>query len=176
MTFYDEIYEVAADNYGIITSAQAKNLGISDKEMSRMAHDGRLRRLGHGVYKVKHHTPTPFDPYAEAVMRVGPGACLFGETVIAMHGLAPTNPAYVYIATPSRIRKTLPSYIRIIHQDNSQKTTQYEGIPSQAIPDAILSSRGRIMTERLEAATLEARRKGLITKREEETLLLELGK
>ena len=33
------------------------------------------------------------DTYAWAVMSVGPDALLFGESIIAMLGLAPTNPA-----------------------------------------------------------------------------------
>lgn len=176
MSFYDDIYELAADNYGLITSVQAKKMGISDKEMSRLAHDGRLRRLGRGVYKIKHYAPTPLDPYAEAVVQVGQDAYLFGESVIALHELAPTNPAYVCIATSSRIRKSLPPYIRVIRQSGKNSIVQYEGIPSQSIHDAIISSKGKMMRERLEAATLEARRKGLISEKEKDTLLLELDK
>jgi predicted transcriptional regulator of viral defense system len=176
MAFYDDIYEIAADNYGLITSAQAKEMGISDKEMSRLASDGRLRRIGHGLYKIKHYAPTPDDPYAEAVALAGKDAYLWGESVIALHGLAPTNPSYIYVATPSRIRKTLPSGIRVMPRDKTKKITQYEGIPSQSIPDAILCTRGRMMTERLETAAIEARRKGLITQKEEAALLKELEK
>jgi predicted transcriptional regulator of viral defense system len=176
MSFYDDIYEVAADNYGLIASAQAKEMGISDKEMSRLASDGRLRRIGQGLYKIKHYTPTPLDPYAEAVARVGKGAYLWGESVIAMHELASTNPSFLYIATPSRVRKTLSSGIRIMPHNKKDEITQYEGIPSQSIPDAIRSVRARMMLERLEAAVIEARRKGLITKNEERVLLKELKK
>jgi predicted transcriptional regulator of viral defense system len=176
MTFYDDIYEVAADNYGLITSAQAKEMGISDKEMSRLASDGRLRRIGHGLYKIKHYIPSPNDPYAEAVALVGKNAYLWGESVIAMQELAPTNPTYICIATPSRVRKTLSSGIRVMPHDKTKKITHYEGIPSQSIPDAILSARGKMMTERLEAAAIEARRNGLITEKEKLALLKELGK
>jgi predicted transcriptional regulator of viral defense system len=176
MAFYDEIYEVAADNYGIITSAQAKEMGISNKEMSRLASDGRLQRIGHGVYTIKHYVPTQNDPYARMVALVGKDAYLWGESVIAMHELAPTNPSYVCVGTPFRIRKTLPSGIRIMPHDKSKKITQYEGIPSQNIPDAILSARGRMMTERLEAAAIEARQQGYITEKEEQSLLKELKK
>jgi hypothetical protein len=41
MTYYEDIYEVAVDNYGLITSTKAKELGISDKEMSALAKRGR---------------------------------------------------------------------------------------------------------------------------------------
>ena len=174
MTFYDEIYEFASDSYGLITSEQAKSMGISDKEMSRLTKDGRLRRLGRGVYRIKHYTPTPNDPYAEAITLVGSDAYLFGESVIAMHGLAPTNPARVFVATINRVRKTLPSTIRIIYRKAKDTITFYDGIPSQTIPDAILSCRKTMMTDRLVDATKNAKINGLITRIEEGNLLKEL--
>ena len=64
MTIYDDIYEIAADNYGLVTSAEAKGAGASDKELSRIAKDGRLTRIGYGVYRIKHWVPTELDPYA----------------------------------------------------------------------------------------------------------------
>jgi len=82
--------------------------------MSRLASDGRLQRLGHGLYRIKHYSPTLNDPYAEAVALVGADAYLFGKSVIAMHRLAPTNPARITVATPRRIRKTLPTTIQVI--------------------------------------------------------------
>ncbi|MCL2438849.1 MAG: hypothetical protein FWC99_07255 [Coriobacteriia bacterium] len=175
MALYDEIYEIAADNYGLITSREAKMVGASDKEMSRLTGDGRLTRLGYGVYRIKHYTPTPHDPYAEAVALVGPKAYLFGESVIAMHGLAPTNPARITVATPVRTRKTLPSSIKVIHRKDKDVHAQYEGIPSQSIADAIRTARNTMMVDRLKDATENARREGLITGLEETALLKELS-
>jgi len=175
MAFYDDIYEIAVDNYGLITSEEAKALGVSDKEMSRLAGDGRLNRLGRGLYRIKHYTPTPNDPYAEAVALVGTGAYLFGESVIAMHGLAPTNPARINVATPQRVRRSLPASIRVILRKEKERLIRYEGIPSQSIVDAIRACRKTMMTDRLEDAARNARRNGLITRIEEMTLLKELS-
>ena len=176
MALYDDIYEIAADNYGLITSGEARTIGVSDKEMSRLASDGRLMRLGHGLYRIKHYSPTPNDPYAEAVALVGPDAYLFGESVIAMHRLAPTNPARITVATPRRVRKKLSSSIRIVQRKEKDSPTQYEGISSQSIPDAILASRGTIMIDRLKDAVRNARRNGLIMEDEKEILLEKLSK
>jgi len=176
MTFYDDIYETASDNYGLLTAAEARKMGISRKEISRLTKDGRLRRLGYGVYKIKHYTPTPLDAYAEAVALVGPDAYLFGESVLAMHGLAPTNPARILVATPARIRRTLlPLHIACTRQKPESELAYYEGIPAQSIPHAILSARKTIMTDRLRNAVAEARRQGLVTEEEEASLQKELS-
>ena len=44
------------------------------------------------TYQPEQWVPDPSDTYAWAVMSVGPGALLYGESVIAMLNLAPTNP------------------------------------------------------------------------------------
>jgi len=172
MTHYDNIYDVAADNYGLITSAQAKKLGVSDKEMNALTKRGRLVKRGHGVYKLARYIPTPHDAYAEAVALVGPEAYLYGESVIALLGLAPTNPARVFTATPARTRKRLPEHIVIVKAHDEPAC--YEGIPAQSIPDAIAACHRTMMPERLEEAVKEARRQGFITDAQKAELLASL--
>ncbi|WP_350454002.1 type IV toxin-antitoxin system AbiEi family antitoxin domain-containing protein [Slackia heliotrinireducens] len=175
MTIYDDIYEIAADNYGLVTSAEAKGAGASDKELSRIAKDGRLTRIGYGVYRIKHWVPTELDPYAEAVALVGQGAYLYAESVIAMHALAPTNPALIHVATPNRVRRSLPASIEVVRRPDCCDTTEYEGIPSQTVPAAIRSCRGTMMTSRLVDAARRARELGLIRAEEEMALLEDLN-
>jgi predicted transcriptional regulator of viral defense system len=174
MAHYDDIYEAAADNYGLITSAEAKELGVSDKEMSALTKRGRLIRRGHGVYKLARYIPTPYDAYAEAVALVGRGAYLYGESVIAMLGLAPTNPARIFVATPARTRKVLPGHITVVSA--SDTTVQYEGILSQSVFDAIGACQKTMMPKRLEEATNEARNQGFITDAQRTELLKSLEK
>jgi len=169
MTYFDDIYELAVDNYGLITSAKAKRLGVSDKEMNALTKRGRLARRGHGVYKLTRYVPTQNDAYAEAVALVGTGAYLYGESVIAMLGLAPTSPARVFVATPARIRKKLPDHIVLVKANDN--VTYYEGIPSQSLTDAIAACKKTMMPERLEEATREARRQGYITEKQRDELL-----
>lgn len=175
MTHYQQLFEIAADNYGIVTSAQAKREGISDKEMSAIASRGRIRRLGRGVYKIVDYIPVENDPYAEAVALVGPEAFLFGESVLAMLHLAPTNPTRITVATPRRVRKQLPGHIRVEPAPADVEPTEYEGIPSEPVAEAICTCHGRLMPTRLEDATREARRQGYVTETEERKLLVELA-
>jgi len=174
MTQFDKIYEIAADNYGLVTFAEAREEGITGGELHRYVKDERLERIGFGLYKLTRYIPTANDYYAEAVARVGADAYLYGESVIAMHRLAPTNPARVIVATPRRVRKALPSPIQVVHPKNDDPPTQYEGIPSQSIANAIRAARSSIMVERLRDATRNARREGLISRYDETTLLKEL--
>ena len=147
MSKYEEIYEVAADNYGIVTRDEAARMGVSDKELSRFTSDGRLTRIGRGVYRIKHHVPGNLDPYAESVALAGPG-----ESVLAMFALCPTNPAKMYIGTPRRIRRKLPEGMKVVQRKGAKDVTEYEGIPSQTVVAAISSCVGKIMPDRLQEA------------------------
>ena len=162
MTNYQKIYEVAANNYGLITSAQAKEIGVSDKEMTSIKNRGRIEHLSHGVYKIVDYIPVENDIYATAVTSVGPEAYLYGESVLAMHRLCPVGTKNVYVGTPKRVRKKLPKWIKIKNNHNDYQPSNYEGIASQSIKDAILSCKKTIMPSRLIDAAEEANRLGLL--------------
>ena len=167
MAHFDDIYELAADNYGLITSAEAKNLGVAKSELNRWVGMGRLLKRGQGVYKLVRYVPTEYDRYAEAV-------ALVGEAVLAMHGLALANPRHISVGTTKRVRRELPEWVQPVTV-SGRTVTSYEGIPSQSLAEAILECRGIVMGERLKSAVEDARREGLITKDEFEHLRKELS-
>jgi predicted transcriptional regulator of viral defense system len=159
-------YEHAADNYGLITSAQAKELGIPNIELVKLSHRGRLLRVWQSVYRIPQYVPTPLDKYAEAVAIVGNEAFVYGESVLAMHGLAFVNPAILFIGIQKRIRKNLPMYIKAVKVNNDIQMEYHEGIPSQSIVSSIITCSKLIMNDRLLNAVEVAAEQGLITDNE----------
>lgn len=107
LTIYDRIYDIAAESCGLVTSAEAKKVGASDKELSRLTSEGRLTCIGRGVYRVKHHVSEPFDQYAEAVALVGPKAYLFGEFMTSV-----PQCRNLLLIMDSQIRATMPIWHR----------------------------------------------------------------
>ena len=166
MTYYDDIYEEACDNFGLITVARAREIGVPKSEVVKLHARGKLSRVGHGVYRVKHHVPSPLDVYAEAVALVGPGSYVFGESVLAMHDLASVNPAVIEVGTDRRVRKTLPDYVRVVRRPSGDETTVYDGIPSMTVVQALRVCSSRIMPDRISEALVDSYDKGLITKAE----------
>lgn len=171
MTKFEDIFEIAADNHGLITSAQAKQIGVSNNELVQYARRGRVIRVGHGLYQLSRWIPGENDSYAWAVASVGPDALLYGESVIAMLGLAPTNPSRIFVATPNRTRRKLPSSLIVEHIDGIKPGAHYDGIPCQSVYDAIVACKGKMLPERLAAAAAEARRQGLISGEEHRSLM-----
>lgn len=142
------------DSYGLITTARAKTLGISRDILTKLVARGKLLRVGHGLYKLACPMPYSEDyaPYAQAVALVGPEAYLYGESVLAMLRLAPTNPKRMYVATPRRVRKRFEEGYVILQLCPCEDLTYYESVPSQKVADAIRCCVGSVMRERLEQA------------------------
>lgn len=174
MTHFDDIYDIAVDNYGLVTAAQAREKKITSVEPNRWCKNGRPERRGQGVYKLTRWVPTPYDSYAEALALVGDGSYLRGESVLAMHGLALVDPRTLEVAVPRRMRKKLPAWIEPVPAPKGERTTFYDGIRSQRVADALRECRGSVMPERLADAARQARRQGLITAREYDSLEKEL--
>ena len=174
MSLYDDIYEVAADNYGLVTTAEVVELGGKTKDIARFVKDGRLSKVGRGVYRIAHHVPTRYDAYAESVVLVGSDAYLFGESVLALCELVPTNPYRMFVATPKRVRKSLPDGIVVIQRAEQREVDSIEGIPSQTVVSAIRSCKGIVMESRLADAARRASELGYISASETTELLKDL--
>ena len=141
MARYDDIWAVAEDNYGIITSAQAVAMGIDKHYLPAMAQRGTLIKKGHGVYLAKHHIPRENDVYAYSVAICGATAYLRGASVIALLNLAPTNPGVVYVGATGRVRRNLPRGVRLIDMRPCE-CVMFEGIPCQPLADVLRSAVG----------------------------------
>ena len=147
---------------------------MSNNELVQYAKRGRIAKVGHGLYQLEQWVPDPSDTYAWAVMSVGPGALLYGESVIAMLDLAPTNPIRVFVATPRCTRRKLSESIKVEWIRGIKPTAAYNGIPCQSAHDAILACKGKMLPDRLEAAARTAHERGLISRQQYRTLRKEL--
>ena len=175
MTYYDVILDLSLDNYGLVTFERAKEAGVSGSELKRLADSGRLAKVGRGVYQATARLVTPYDRFAIAVTLVGEGSMLWGASVLALLDLASANPKFIDVVTNKRVRRSLPSWVRIRKSKNTKAKEIHHGIPCQKLSEAILASRDSVMVERLLDAAESAHSKGLLTDRELRAIREELG-
>lgn len=119
--------------------------------------------MSHTGCTVPDAFPTRYDQFAEALLRVGEGACLHGESVLALLGLGDVNPRRINVATNIRARPRLPAFVELTKARARVSTRICEGLASQSIADALLECRGRIETQNLLDAAEQARGEGLLT-------------
>ena len=178
MSAYNTIFDEAIGYYGLFRTSQAKGLGVSGSAVLSLAKRGKLLRIAHGLYRIDKYVPQPdgLDAYAIAVARVGDDAYLWGPSVLQAHHLCPTDPAKIYVATPSRFRGHLPQGIILKNGTKLRKVDFIEGIRAQSAGQAILSSQHIVMFERLLEAVENAKGKGLLSEAEAHSTLKELYK
>ncbi|WP_205911733.1 type IV toxin-antitoxin system AbiEi family antitoxin domain-containing protein [Berryella intestinalis] len=175
MTKATRIYD-AVDGFGLITSAQAAELGMSNAELVQQARMGRFTRVARGVYRVSVWPPQPEAPYAIAVKAVGDEALLYGESVVALLDLTPTDTSAIWVATPKRVRRTIdisaeiiqsseaaPASVKIIRSREIDPVS-IKGIPCQPITDAIISASTTMGINQAREALVEAMHRGYITR------------
>ena len=171
MTYREQVREIALDQYGLVSTADAAAADIPAVELRKLASRGALDRVGRGVYRDPSVPGTMRDQYAQAVLLVGSDAYLTGESVLALHDLALVNPTHVLVGTPHRVRTQLPPVVRAVRRElPPERVTAYEGIPSTTVFQAIDDCMATVVSERLRDAIAEAGHRGLITSRERAVL------
>jgi predicted transcriptional regulator of viral defense system len=161
--YRDVVREIALDHYGYVATTDAAAAGVPAVELPKLAARGGLANVAYGLYRVLDVPPTRYDQFAEALLRVGEGAYLHGESVLALFGFADVNPRQIKVAVRRRVRSKLPAFIELRQVADDVRTTLYEGLHSQNVADALLECRGRIELARLLLAAKQARVEGLLT-------------
>lgn len=172
--YRDIVREIALDNFGYVTTKEAAEAGVPAVELPKLAARGGLENIAYGIYRVPDAPVGAFDQFAEALLRAGEGSFLYGESVLAIFGLADVNPRRIKVGVQRRTRPKLPGYVELVPVKGDVETTYYEGLRCQRVADAILACRGRIERTRLMQAAKDARKEGLMTSNEWTKLRKEL--
>lgn len=140
----DRLREVALEQYGYVTTAQAAEVGVTKDALSKLAKRGRLDRTAFGVYRVPQIPITPYDRFMLAVLWTGADeAVLSHETALDLYDVCDINPTTIHltVAAVRRIKRGGGEGYTLHKQDlNSDQTTWWEGLPTVTLSTAIEQS------------------------------------
>ena len=133
---------VTAYQWGMVTSAQASMHGITRLDLSRLAADGQLERLAHGVYKDAGAPAGPYDDLKAAWLSTDPktmgearikalanGVVVAGESAADLHGIGDLRALRHEFVSPAR-RQSQRSAIRYRQRMlDSRDITLVDGLP-----------------------------------------------
>ena len=162
-TYRQTLRWLAFDNHGIVTTKQAAGVGVPAVELRKLAARGALDHLAYGVYRMTEAPTSPYQEQAIALAIAGDGAALADESVLALHQLALVNPRVVKVVSPKRRRASASERVHIARCAGPIRTEQFEGLTTMVLAEAILGCQGRVITDRLLAATESAQARGLIS-------------
>lgn len=67
-----DLADLAAEQWGLVTTAQARTVGVSPQAVARFTNNGALERMTHGVYRVTGAPATPLDSLRAAWLALDP--------------------------------------------------------------------------------------------------------
>jgi predicted transcriptional regulator of viral defense system len=163
---YNALVDVALDQYGFVTPADAREIDVDPHRLIEMARRGVIERVDHGLYRVPVVARTGLDQLMQATLWPRKQGVLSHETALDLHDLCDVNPAKVHITVPTayRITRRVPDVYAIHHRDLAAgHVTRHEGIPlvtpARAILDGIETHlRGGLIEQAIETA----QRRGLL--------------
>ncbi len=178
-TRMDELFALAEEHDGLLTSKDARAAGIQDSVLVRLAQRGRLERMTRGVYRIAHYPSDRLAQYREAVLWAkasqGPeDIALSHETALMLYGISDANPSRVNLTVPAsaRLRRKCPVWVAIHRGDLSlQDIGEHEGLPittvSRSIMDVFLATH---RTDVARQSVSNALREGLLNSAEASSL------
>jgi predicted transcriptional regulator of viral defense system len=141
---FNQLADLAADQYGFVSQHDARELGIQPMTLIRMSEHGTLERRGHGLYRLRYFPVSPLDSYMEATLWPrGTRGVLSHETALQLYELSDVNPSKIHLTVPRehRIRREIPALYRIHHETLADEdVTFHEGMPIVTSAHAIRQS------------------------------------
>jgi predicted transcriptional regulator of viral defense system len=174
---WGQLFAVAVEQHGLVSSLDARALGLADSYLGTMHARGSLERSARGVYRFPELPVTRLTALMEAVLWVGRDAVLSHDAVLSLHELASANPRVMRVTTPWRVRRSdPPTAIEVVRRRlAASDVTVHEGIPTTTVARALRDCRGLVMPHRLVEAAHEAHARGLVRRGELPALLADLG-
>jgi predicted transcriptional regulator of viral defense system len=171
-TYRSELRATAVEQHGYVTTQDVGRLGIPDDVLGPLVDRGDLVLVTDGLYRLDGAPRTRWHTFAEAVLRVGPGAVLSHDAVLALHDLVEHRPDRVRVTTPHPVHRRLPQYLEVHHRRvEPADLTTYRGIPSATVARALLDCRPLLAAHLLVHAAEEAVERGLLLRRERHAVL-----
>jgi predicted transcriptional regulator of viral defense system len=141
--FRDELWDVAAEQYGYVTTHDARRLGIPTGELSKLAMRGGLTRVSQGLYRFPKLPVTAHDRFMEAVLWTrDPRAALSHNTALDVYELSNINPDKVHVTIPKRekkLRRQDTPEVHVVHYQDlaPEQVGWWERIPTVRVATAI---------------------------------------
>lgn len=160
-----QVARIAARQYGAVSIAQLRDIGLSADAVLGRRRAGRLHRLHRGVYAVGHMAPCIERLWLAAVLAHGSGAVVSHRSAAALWGLLPNASAVVEISIPKRSGRQARQGIRL-HRCTSlqpQHVTRRRGIPTTTVARTIADLRPAVSPELWRRAVRQAHVLGLPT-------------
>jgi len=175
---YNRLAELAAENYGYLTTEEVEDADIDPHRLLELARRGQIEHRARALYRLPLIPPTPLDAYREATLWPrGSEGVISHASALDLYGLGDANPAKIHLTLPRahRPRRQIPSQYVLHHEDLAPAEVRaYEGIPAVTPAKALRQSR-KLGPGLLRGGIEDGLRRGLLRPAEADDLRQEFG-
>jgi predicted transcriptional regulator of viral defense system len=176
---YRQLFDLAVDQHGYLTTAQARAEGVRARTLAMMAQRGTIERVSQGLYRLIHFPLGDRAAYMEASLwPVGTRGIISHESALALYEISDVNPSKIHITVPGvfRVRRSLPAHLVVHHAELKDDEVDWvDAVPVTTVQRTILDcSAAHLGPEIIRQAIDDGQRNGLLTTRAAEALRLQL--
>ena len=166
---YRSLHDLAADQHGYFTVAQAREWGVTRMALVMMARRGTVERVSHGVYRLAQFPLSPLGQYMEATLWPGGvQGVISHESALSMYDVSDVSPAKIHVTVPRSFRthRAVPAHLVLHRADLDELDTDLlEGIPVTTLERAVRDcASAHLGAGLLREAIADGRRLGLLTR------------
>lgn len=167
---HSRLFELASEQGGYFTAAQARARGFSKALLAHHAKSGRFLRVRQGLYRFREYPSSPREDVTAAWLATGRDVAVVShESALDILGLSDVVPEVVHLTVPRAMRYRSGSPGVVIHTITRRLAKSdavvRDGIRvTAAVPSIIDAARAGTAPEQIEAAIRQALERGLATK------------
>jgi len=154
------VWALARRQHGVVTRAQLRELGFSDKAIRHRLRKGRLHRVWPDVFAVGRPHLTQEGRWMASVLTGGEGAALSHASAAALWKIRRNHRGPIHISVPSQ-RDPRREGIKVHRRRRVGEAAEHDGIPVTSPTQTIIDLAPRLSEHELERAINEADQLGL---------------
>lgn len=155
----EPLLRLAAGQHALFTTAQAREAGVTARQLERGCGSGQWRRVYRGVYRVAGAPPTDEQRLLAAVLACGPGAVASHGGAAWLWGLC----AGVRLEVTAPLRRSPAAHVTVHHRPGPIRAVVRRGVPCTDPLRTVLDLAGAGDEAQVEEATDRGVAGGLFT-------------
>lgn len=165
MPDHSKLYQVAEQQAGYFTAAQARQAGFSRPLLSYHLNAGRFIRVKPRVYRFVQFPASPYEDLFVARLQAGPDAVISHDSALALYELSDLLPDQIHVTVPRTASRRRPGLRLHTKRLDREDVTQYEGLPVTTVQRTLIDvAAAGLAGEQVRQAIREALRRGLVTR------------
>lgn len=168
---WDRLYEMAAAQGGLFSTAQAAEAGYSPQLLLHHLARGRALRVQRGVYRLVHFPSGEHEELVSAWLWSQRQAIFSHRTALTLHGLSDAMPAHLHLTVPvawERRRLRVPRALTLHFANVSERDRTWFGpVPVTSVRRTLNDcARDGLSPDLLRQAAKQALERGLVVRDE----------